>query len=404
MISQLVSREFGAILLVSGCCIGAGMLGVPIATGIAGFAPSVVLFLFAWTYMLATGLLLLEVNLAFSDTNVSIISIVDRILGSLGRRTAWLTFLFLFYCAMTAYVAGTGSLIRSATASGLINLPSLPLSMIYLVTTLFMGLLIFFGTRFADRMNRFLMAGLIVVYLLLVRAGLPNIHTSLLTHHNWEAVLFALPPMIFSFGYHNLIPSLTRYLRGSSKSLVTTLCVGSAIPLVVYLLWDLILLGTIPLELFKTALSNAEMITLALAQSEHGQTTTLMQLFGLFAILTSFLAVALSFVDFLRDGLHLPDTKWNRLLVTVLTLAPPFIFSCLRPGIFQVALGLGGGVATVILFGILPVLMVWKCRYGDGLKTQPILPGGRFALAVIFLISLFVMGVELSYEFGWIHS
>ena len=34
----------GGILLIAGSCIGAGMLGLPILTGLVGFFPSLILF------------------------------------------------------------------------------------------------------------------------------------------------------------------------------------------------------------------------------------------------------------------------------------------------------------------------------------------------------------------------
>jgi tyrosine-specific transport protein len=37
---------FGGVLLIAGSCIGAGMLGLPIITGIAGFFPSLLMFFF----------------------------------------------------------------------------------------------------------------------------------------------------------------------------------------------------------------------------------------------------------------------------------------------------------------------------------------------------------------------
>ena len=40
-------KLLGGILLVAGCCIGAGMLGLPVLSAQAGFKPSVVMFLFA---------------------------------------------------------------------------------------------------------------------------------------------------------------------------------------------------------------------------------------------------------------------------------------------------------------------------------------------------------------------
>jgi multidrug efflux pump subunit AcrA (membrane-fusion protein) len=60
--------------------------------------------------MVSTGLLLLEVNLWFKD-EVSIISMADRTLGTVGKIIGWAGFLFLFYGLMVAYISGTGELL-----------------------------------------------------------------------------------------------------------------------------------------------------------------------------------------------------------------------------------------------------------------------------------------------------
>ncbi len=52
----------GGVLLVTGCCIGAGMLGLPVMSALTGFYPTLAMFIVGWLFMAVTGLLLLEVN------------------------------------------------------------------------------------------------------------------------------------------------------------------------------------------------------------------------------------------------------------------------------------------------------------------------------------------------------
>src|SRR5262245_7947174 len=99
----------GSILLITGCCIGAGMLGLPVMSALAGFQPSLAMFLLSWLFMTTTALLLLEVNLWFPN-EVSIISMADRTLGFAGKAVGWLCFAFLFYALGVAYIAASGDL------------------------------------------------------------------------------------------------------------------------------------------------------------------------------------------------------------------------------------------------------------------------------------------------------
>ena len=73
MLQSLLRKEMfsGGILLVAGCCIGAGMLGLPVLSAQAGFAPSILMFFVCWLFMARTGLLLLEVNCGMAEGLIS---------------------------------------------------------------------------------------------------------------------------------------------------------------------------------------------------------------------------------------------------------------------------------------------------------------------------------------------
>jgi len=387
----------GGILLVAGCCIGAAMLGLPILTAITGFQPSLIMFVGSWFFMLVTGLLLLEVNLWFYD-EVSIISMADRTLGWTGKVVGWLTFLFLFYSLMVAYVSGTGVLFADFVheLAG-IRIPdwvgSFGISMLFAV-------LIYSGTGFVDRFNRILMAGLIITYLVLVTTGLPHVNIEYLKFTDWNISIFVVPAMIVSFGYHNLIPSLTTYLNGDVKKLRTTIFIGSLIPLVIYLVWEFVILGLVPVEGgFRQALDEGQMATRVLRQAVGASwVVDAAEYFAFFAIVTSFLCVALSFVDFLADGLHMKKDAKGKMILCSLTLVPPLVFSFIYQKMFLQALNYAGAFGAVVLFGILPAAMVWSGRYREKMDKPHMVPGGKITLVLVILISVGIIISEIMHE------
>lgn len=390
----------GGILLISGCCIGAGMLGLPVLSAMAGFQPSFFMFLLSWTYMVCTGLLLLEINLCFPD-DVNIISMASRTFGVFGKILAWMMFLFLFYCLMVAYTAASGELIADyfKLFTGLQFKPwigSLGFSAL-------LGFLLYIGTHAIDRFNRLLMIGLVVSYLVLIILGIPHVDTELLKHSNWNYAPLVLPAMIISFGFHNLIPSLTLYFHRDVKKMRRAILIGSAIPLLVYLLWQGLILGLVPVEGsggLKEAMDEGQLAThLLRSTSGNSWVVEIAQAFAFFAVTTSFVGVALSFVDFLADGLSMTRearNSWNRLSLCLLVLGPPFVLALLYPQIFLKALNYAGGVGAVILFGILPAAMVWSGRYSKKISTHPLVPGGKWVLGIIILFSLGVVLMQLS--------
>ena len=108
----------GAIALVAGTTVGAGMLALPAVCQQSGFVPSTCTLAACWLYMICSGLLLLEVNL---DTmcesgggGVSLISMTDRTLGKGGTRFAWCAYVFLHYALLVAYISRVGEIVGDA--------------------------------------------------------------------------------------------------------------------------------------------------------------------------------------------------------------------------------------------------------------------------------------------------
>lgn len=389
-------RVLGASLLIAGSCIGAGMLGLPVLTALGGFKPTCLFFVLSWLFMTATGLLLLEVNLWFKE-DVNIVTMASRTLGPIGAVMGWLLFAFLFYSLMVAYVSASGQLISdSIQAFTGVAVPEWTGS---LFLTVLFGIFLYLGTGTVDRINRLLMLGLIGSYFILIGIGSSHVRSELLAHVDWSVAAYAIPAMIISFGFHNLVPSLTTYLEHDAKKLRFAVIVGSMIPLFVYLMWEWLILGLIPLDGehgFRQALDQGDMATRALRNIVGSAwVVDLAESFAFFAIITSFLSVALSFVDFLADGLHIEKSGFGKVKLCTLSLAPPFIFAMIYPGIFLKALSYAGAFGAVILFGVMPAAMAYSGRYRKGLKGPVMMPGGKVVLGALLVLSIAVVCLEL---------
>jgi tyrosine-specific transport protein len=390
-----VGSVFGAVLLIAGCCIGAGMLGLPVISAVAGFKPSLVMFLLSWAFMMTTALLLLEVNLWFSE-DVSIISMARHTLGKWGEAVAWLCFLFLFYALGVAYIAGSGELVALFVQKVLgVNIPHWGGS---LIIAFIFGGFVYFGTLAVDLFNRVLMCGLVLTYILLVILGAPHVDTANLQYQNWSAASLVIPVMIISFGFHNLIPSLTTYLRGDAKRLRFSIIGGSCLALIIYLIWEWLILGLVPpnREGFAQVMDEGSMAT-EILKTAAGSAWVLdvAQYFAFFAIVTSFLGNSLSFVDFLADGFRIKKDAFGKFCLCLLVIIPPFLLALIYPRIFLMALNYAGAFGAMILFGILPAMMVWTGRYQKKLGNKPLVPGGKAVLLGIIAIALWVISVQI---------
>ena len=188
----------GGMFLTAGSCIGAGMLALPILTGLAGFYPSLLMMVIAWIFMTFTALLLVEVTGWFYE-RVNLISMVGESLGRKGQILSWVLYLFLFYALLVAYIAVSGKIFAA-----FIPLPAWSINIIFSIV---LGYFVYLGTRLVDLSNRWMMVGLIVCYLGMVFLGLREVQSSLLDHVAFKYILIPLSVLITSFGFHNIIPS-----------------------------------------------------------------------------------------------------------------------------------------------------------------------------------------------------
>ena len=382
----------GGMLLVAGNCIGAGMLALPIVMGLAGFLPSLSMLIAAWIFMTFTGCLLVEINGWFYG-QVNFLSMAKEALGRTGYLVAWMFYPILFYSILVAYVAAGGS-IFSAILETLFHL-SVPGWVASCFFTAIFGWIIYLGTRPVDLMNRVLMVGLIVAYLGIIGFGLTQIHPKHLLHWDLSPLFSSLSILVLSFGFQNLIPTLTAYMKGDLKRVRFTILGGSSIVLIVYLLWSLVVLGNVPYEGILGSYQKGEDATAALRAISASSLSYFAQAFAFFAIITSFLAIGLTLTHFLADGFKVEPTRDKTRWLIPLVLAPPFLFGVFYPKIFIKALSFAGGICAMILFGILPILMTWVGRYVKKITSNYHVAGGKISLILALCFALFVITCEL---------
>jgi tyrosine-specific transport protein len=391
----------GGMLLIAGSCIGAGMLGLPIVTGISGFFPSLAMFFCGWLFMTSTALLLVEANGWFSR-QVNLLSMTEHSLGKWGKAVCWVTYLFLFYALLVAYISGIGGLCQTFfKVSFGVPFPAWVGSSIFV---LLFGWVIYLGTRKVDLCNRGLMVAKIAFFVLLVLVGVSYVQPWLLTRTDPIYAPSALPLLVIAFGFHNMIPSLTAYLKGDLKKVRWTIIGGSLMAFVIYLIWEILVLGIVPLGgpngLVSSLKSDKEASQTLAAILQSPSIQIFAQGLAFFAILTSFLAQGLSLVHFLADGLKISYKKHEQIGLCALALVPPLLLSIIYPQLFFKALNFAGGICAVILFGVLPVAMVWKGRYHKATPATYQMPGGKPALVVILCFALFILFLQLSTMLG----
>jgi len=403
-----VSKTVGSALLVAGTQIGAGMLALPISTGVAGFWPSAALFIVAFLYMLASLFLLVEVNFWSHKVTANIITLAREHLGLVGQIVAWVSFLMLLYAVAAAYISGGGSLLASALQSGLTVSISDALGT-WCFLAIFGGIVVF-GTRILDGFNRILIGGLIASFIFLIVFTSPNVSLADL-HVGKPMYLFAaVPVVVLSFTSHIIVPSLRTYLAGDHKDLIRALFWGSVIPLVFYLVWEFLIVGSLPssgpfsLEAIARHNNPVSGLTKALNAKLHIPAVAIVVgFFSFFALVTSFFGVSLGLFDFLADGFRIKKTAIGKFLLLLMMYIPPMLFALSYPEGFVFAVGYAG-VFVAVLYGILPPIMIWKGRYIDKMESDFVTPGGKLVPIIVFLGAFVIIFFQIGATKGWFPS
>jgi len=396
----------GASMLLSGTCIGAGMLALPVSTAPLGFALAVIILIAAWLFMSYTAYLVIEANL-WLPKGTNYITMARVTLGRGGAAVTWISFLLLLYSLMVAYMTGGGALVTSAFHWRGVALKPWES---YLPWVAVFAVIIYLGANLTDYINRILMTGLIVSFALLATVVSPHVQSS-----NLEAagqpkfILAALPVLLASFGFHIILPSMRTYLDSRTRALKQMIFWGSFLPFVIYLLWVLLIFGVVPLQgkvgllsILKSGQPTNLLTHTLMAISNNHAIATAARFFAFFAIASSFVGVSLGLFDLLADGLKAHETTARRLLVAFLTFVPPFIFALAYPKGFIMALGYAG-VFVAVLHGILPAVMVWSGRYTkrDMAKGYRVW-GGKSMLILVCLISFVVIYAQVGMNLHWI--
>lgn len=394
------NRTFGSVFIVAGTTIGAGMLAMPIAAAGNGFGVSFVMLITLWALMCYTSLLLVEVY-QHESHETGIGSIAERYLGSAGKIITGFSMMFLMYALTAAYVSGAGEIITSNLNHNFqIELADYIGIIIF---TVIGGAVVCFGTTSVDFINRLLFAAKTVFMVLIFALMMPHVEQQNLLSQPMESVLIlsAIPVVFTSFGFHGSVPSIVKYMGGDVKKLRFIFIIGSAIPLIAYILWQIATLGSISSDTFVGILAQNSGLNGLLDAIRNvvnsSETELAVQMFMSLALATSFLGVALGLFDFLADLFKRQDSVAGRLQTGLLTFGPPLIFALFYPSGFIMALGYAA-VSLAILALLLPSMLAFKSRSINERNYQ--VKGGAPVLVFVFMCGIVVIAVQLAIVFN----
>nr|GEX40000.1 tyrosine-specific transport protein-like isoform X1 [Tanacetum cinerariifolium] len=261
-----------SVLLVAGTTVGAGILAIPAVTQEAGFFAAAITCILCWIYMVVTGLLIAEVNVKtmceLGSGGVSLVSMATRTLGTIGLKIcvfkmsgalfitinlhangmychlifgsmelSW-SYIFIHYALLVAYVARSSDILT--------NILGIPVWECASLFSILLGSICYFGSQqLIGAVNGVLVSGILISFAALVAVAAGDLHWDALLRANLQAIPSSIPIIALSFVYQNVVPVLCTNLEGDLKKIRTSVVLGTAIPLGLFLIWNAVILGTI---------------------------------------------------------------------------------------------------------------------------------------------------------------
>jgi tyrosine-specific transport protein len=404
-LSHQPGSVLGSTALIAGTTVGAGILALPAVTLPSGVVPSTVLLIAVWLYALVSGLLIAEVTLntmrLVGRPSLGLLTMIERTLGTLGARVAGGAYLFLHYALLVAYVAQGGEILVSAVEKVLGMQNILPAWVGTTAFTLLFGGIMYLGReRFVEKLNSAFVAIVLASFLGLLLLGTTHLNTSSFSFQDWSALPPAVSVMFVALFYHNVVPTVVTQLEGDARKIRQSIFIGSAIPLVMFLAWNAVILGSVSPDMVHGT-SSGETVFDPLQILRGGGAGewlgVLVSIFSEFAIVTSFIGFVYGLLDFFKD-ISASNEPFKRLPLYSLILFPPMSLGVLNPRVFLTALDYAGTFSVSVLGGIIPALMIWKQRREQEQSnsiSQRLVPGGQVTLIVIIGVALVLIGKQV---------
>ena len=379
-----------AAALIGGTTVGAGILALPTALAKAGFLAGVVTLLGSYVFMVAAALLVAETTSTatreLQRPGLSLLSTSTTALGEEVGNVSGLAYVFIHYALLVAYASQGGAVVS--------NFLGLSENLgVFLFTIFFGGIVVAAPSAIVDGLNNVLVILVILSFGALAYLTSPqiNVERLLAMPTDWSAAFAAAPICILALVFHNVIPVVVTRFKGNRRAVSASVLFGSAIPLVLFLIWTFIVLASVDV------VENQDAV-LAL-EANGADIATAVNVFRLSAVATSFFGfyygLRTFFDDIIKDR-YQDLLRQKDLIVPLLILLPPLVFAiALGSDVFLAALDAAGTFGITSLFGIIPAATAYTQRSRSNLPIDTYLPGGYLSLAIVFVLAATVFAEGL---------
>lgn len=339
-----------ASMTIVGANIGAGVLGLAYSARLAGW-PILVMWLIIAGFFTTCSMLYVAESTLRTEKNMQLPGLAEKYVGSVGSWAIFFSVAANAIGCLISYTAGSGAILNELFGISL-HLGSI-LFTIPAVIVVYLGLK---ATGVGEKVVSF---GMIVLLIVIVLAsflsGKAEINNVIYT--SWRNAVPVFNVALFCYIAQYSVPELARGLKDRPKELAPSIITGMVI--------TFIMLSAVPLAVLALAGPEnvTEVATIAWGRVLGDWALFIGNIFALFAMMTSYWAVAGSFVSNIIDKFKFKDDSdiKTRILIIAIIVVPSFYLAYSNTVSFVDAIFLAGTFGGIIM-SIVPVLMIRGAR------------------------------------------
>lgn len=342
-----------SVSILIGTIVGVGVFGIPFSFAKAGFLTGLLFLVFIGVLSLAVNLIFGEIVLRTNGLH-QFTGYARLYLNKWAKTLAGFAWFLSIYGALLAYIIISGNFLFNVFISQFYADPFV-YSVLFFI---FVALATLRGLKTVAWFELFMVFFFSLIVVLVFILGIPRIDvTNLATFFNKEFWFLPYGVLLFAYAGFSAVPLQRELLKESSRLLKKSILWGSLIPAALYLIFAVSIVGI-------AGDTTSPDVVSGLAGFLDYRVIFLVSLFGLLAITTSFLALALALIETFRL-----DFKMKKFNSWALAVFVPFLLFLFGVRNFIEVISLAGSVAIGIE-GMLLVMMYKKAKQNGNRQPE----------------------------------
>jgi amino acid permease len=357
---------------LTGCIIGAGILGLPYLFSQSGFLIGLFWIIFLGLIIILTNLYMGEVILRTSG-NHQLTGYAGHYLGKTGEKLMFFAMIFGIYSALLAYLIGEGQSLSYFFTGG--EKYALLFGIVFWAI---MTLLLREGLRGLKKVESWGVIAIIIMALAIFIMLFPKIDYGNISHYNTSLFFLPMGVVLFALLGFSAIPEVGRVMEYSKNKLMKALIIGSLIPIFIYFLFTFAFVGAFGDKIKEVATISA---------GSFGS------LFGIFTMLTSYFVLSFSLRDMFNTDFHV-NKKYIFFIVSIIPILLYLFIVFFNIFDFEKILGIGG-VISGGLTAILILLMNYQSKKYSERKPEYWIPINWIIILILAIVFIAGIVIEL---------